>query len=72
MPLDECDCLTAKYKHLLLMLEDEPDFEKELEYTAFNFCPFCGKKVERTDPDGDTTIRSMLEVRGERHCTACD
>ena len=54
MPLEECNCLTAKFKHLLLTLADEPDFKDELSFTPFNFCPFCGKKVER-NPDYDNS-----------------
>lgn len=53
VPLANCDCLTAKYKHLLLTLMDEVDFKNKLEYTEFNFCPFCGKKVERNKDDSN-------------------
>jgi hypothetical protein len=56
--LENCDCLTAKYKHLLLPLEDEQEFKDELEFTPFNFCPFCGSKIKRDDSWFNATVGS--------------
>ena len=43
-----CTCQTAKYKDQLLVIDDEADYEGELEFLPFNFCPFCGKKIDRS------------------------
>lgn len=52
MTLDNCTHHTAKYKHLLLTLDDEQDFEETLEgepdLIYFNYCPFCGLKIDRS------------------------
>ncbi len=75
MALEACDCQTAKHKHLLITLEDEEDFKDELEFIQFNFCPFCGEKVERKKKTNELTeegLRRLLEMRGACSRASCD
>jgi hypothetical protein len=74
LPLENCDCLTAKYKHMLLTLSDEVEFKGELDFLQFNFCPFCGKHVERKQEDDLTEedLRTMLQMRGACSRASCD
>lgn len=44
----QCNCLTALADGLLIPQEDEIEFEEGLNFIQFNFCPFCGKKVDRS------------------------